>query len=230
MTPNRFILAFLLTGCLSGTFAQSSRLIGGAGFFRFGYARLHQVGQTLDRFTPASPARLGNDFVYVGGEGYARLNKMILGAGGYGMARRGYASATYHAEPFSGGGYLSVGRILVDSRRFWLYPMAGAGVAVVGLSQSQQQGQVVRESSVMLSSINLQLGAGADWLVAAFTEGDSYGGLLLGVRAGYQLSPLSSGWQTTGEVTSPDRPRYATNGYFVTLTIGMGGFRSVPAK
>jgi hypothetical protein len=100
----------------------------------------------------------------------------------------------------------------------------------VGLSQSQQQGQVVQESSVMLSNVNLQLGVGADWLVAAFGEGNGYGGLLLGIRAGYQLSPLSGGWQTTGEVTAPDRPRYATNGYFITMTIGMGGFRSVPTN
>ncbi|WP_080236806.1 hypothetical protein [Spirosoma rigui] len=230
MIPLRLILTLLLTGCVTATRAQAPRLVGGAGFFRFGYARLHQVGQTLDQFTPASSAPLGNDFVYIGGEGYARLNKLILGAGGYGMARQGLASATYHAEPFSGGGYLSVGRILVDSHRFWLYPLAGAGVAVVGLSQSQQQGQVVRESSVMLSSVNLQLGVGADWLVASFGEGNGYGGLLLGLRAGYQVSPLSAGWQTIGDGTPPDRPRYATNGYFVTMTIGMGGFRTVSAS
>lgn len=75
----------------------------------------------------------------------------------------------------------------------------------------------------MLPNVNAQIGIGADWLVVAFGEG-GYGGLLLGVRAGCQLSPPSSGWRSTGELSVPDRPRYATNGYFVTLTIGVGGF------
>lgn len=78
--------------------------------------------------------------MYVGGEGYARLNKYIVGGGGYGMARRSVNSPTYRAEPFSGGGYLYAGRIIVDSRRFWVYPTVGAGFAVVGLNQSQLQG------------------------------------------------------------------------------------------
>ncbi|MBC8155416.1 MAG: hypothetical protein H7Z72_21215 [Bacteroidetes bacterium] len=218
---NRLCFILLLTGFSPAIFAQP-RLAGGAGFFRFGYASLNRVGQTLDRFTPASG--IGNDFVYMGGEGYARLNKYILGGGGYGMARRSISSPAYHAEPFSGGGYLYAGRIIVDTRRFWVYPTLGVGFALVGLTQSQQQGQTIKESSVMLPNVNAQLGIGADWLVAAFGEGDGYGGLLMGIRAGYQLSPSSSGWRSTGELSAPDRPHYATNGYFVTLTVGVGGF------
>lgn len=160
----------------------------------------------------------------MGGEGYARLNKYILGGGGYGMARRSISSPTYRAEPFSGGDYLYAGRIIVNSRRFWVYPTVGVGFALVGLTQSQQQGQTMKESSVMLPNVNAQLGIGADWLVAAFGEGEGYGSLLMGIRAGYQLSPSSSGWRSTGELSVPDRPRYATNGYFVTLTVGVGGF------
>ncbi|MBC3787989.1 hypothetical protein [Spirosoma utsteinense] len=230
MRTYRFLLTLVLAGYLSSTLAQSPRLSGGAGFFRLGYARLHQVGQTLDQFTPPQLSGIGNDFVYVGGEGYARLDRFILGGGGYGMARRSLSGPGYHAEPFGGGGHLFLGRILVNSRRLWLYPTVGAGVAVVGITQSQQQGQTTRESSVLLPSLNVQFGVGADWLVAAFTEDDSYGGLLLGMRAGYQLSPSSSGWRSTGELVPPDRPRYATNGYFVTLTIGAGGFRRLPPR
>lgn len=219
---NRLYLIILLTGLVSGSFAQAPRLVGGAGFFRIGYANLHRFGQTVDLFTPASG--IGNDFVYVGGEGYARLNKYIFGGGGYGAARRSVSSPTYHAEPFSGGGYLYAGRIILDSRRFWVYPSVGVGIALVGLTQTQQHGQTVKESSAMLPNINAQFGIGADWLVAALGEGEGYGGLMMGVRAGYQLSPSSSGWRSTGELSIPDRPRYATNGYFVTLTIGVGGF------
>lgn len=219
---NRFHIIILLIGFSTGVFAQAPRLAGGAGFFRFGYANLNRVGQTLDQFTPASG--IGNDFVYVGGEGYARLNKYIFGGGGYGAARRSVSRPTYHAEPFSGGGYLYGGWIIIDTRRFWVYPTVGVGVALVGLTQTQQLGQTIKESSVMLPNINAQFGIGADWLVAALGEGEGYGGLLMGIRAGYQLSPSSSGWRSTGELSVPDRPRYATNGYFVTMTLGVGGF------
>lgn len=76
----------------------------------------------------------------------------------------------------------------------------------------------------MLPLFNAQLGIGADWLVAALSEGEGYGGVLIGIRAGYQFSPSSSGWRSSGEMSVTAPPRYATNGYFVTLTIGVGGF------
>ncbi|MPR31869.1 hypothetical protein [Salmonirosea aquatica] len=57
-----------------------------------------------------------------------------------------------------------------------------------------------------------------------FGTGENYGGLLLGIRTGYQLSPMSSAWRTSGEVTVTDHPRYATNGFYFTLTLGAGGF------
>ncbi|GAB4033145.1 hypothetical protein [Spirosoma gilvum] len=218
------VLALLLLVESSTALAQSAKQYGGAGFFRIGYANLHQIGRTLTQISPSLPSTSGNDFVYVGGEGYARLDKLILGAGGYGMARRSFGSSTYYAEPFCGGGYLYVGRIVVDKPSFWLYPLAGIGGTVVGMTQRQLQGTTTTESSVMLPNINVQLGVGADWKVATFGDYDTYGGVLLGLRAGYQMSPYSTGWQTTGDLLGTDRPRYATNGFFVTLTVGIGAF------
>ena len=61
-------------------------------------------------------------------------------------------------------------------------------------------------SSAMLSNVNVQIGIRADWLVVAFGEGEGYGGLLLGVRAGCQLSPPSTGWRTIG--TGPSTLRH----------------------
>ncbi|MBO0935422.1 hypothetical protein J2I47_02565 [Fibrella sp. HMF5335] len=226
----KMLLPFLfLTTCLSPTLAQTGRVTGGAGFFRMGYASLHRVGQTLDQFSSTGQYGLSNDFICIGGEGYARLNKYILGGGGFGMMAHGMGSPTYHAEPFGGGGYLYAGRLVVDTHRFWLYPTAGAGLTVIGLTQRQQIGTSTQESSVTLPNVALQVGVGADWMPVAFGEGDGYGGLLLGMRAGYQISPSSSGWQSTGDVPS-DRPRYATNGFFVTMTIGVGGFRYAQPK
>lgn len=226
----RLLLTLLWAGYSLLSQAQSPELYGGAGFFRLGYANLHRIGQTLDQFTTVSHVPIGNDFVYVGGEGYARLNKYVLGGGGYGMARHNSATATYRAEPFSGGGYLYIGRVVVDSRRFWLYPTIGAGMAMIGLTQREQQGQLIQESTVMLPSLNAQLGIGADWLMAAWGDQQRYGGLLMGIRAGYQFGPASSGWRSTDEVLLSDRPRYAVSGFFVTLTVGVGAFRRFSAK
>ncbi|QIP15132.1 hypothetical protein G8759_22160 [Spirosoma aureum] len=210
--------------------AQNTSLYGGAGFFRLGYGNLHQIGQTLAQFTPTQPASSRNDFVYMGGEGYARLDKYILGGGGYGMAQRSISTPGFYASPFSGGGYLYLGRIVVNTRRFWLYPMAGAGMTVVGMTQRELLSSGLQESSVMLPTVNAQFGLGADWLLAAFGEGDTFGGALLGLRAGYQISPYSSGWQTTGDRIIADRPSYSTRGFFVTMTIGVGAFRYVRTK
>ena len=97
-------------------------------------------------------------------------------------------------------------------------------MSIGGLSQRRYVGPVTQESSVMLPSMNLPVGLGADWLRVPFHDGETTGGLLLGLRAGYQLSPTMSDWQQTGNWMGYDRPRYATNGYFLTLAIGIGGF------
>jgi hypothetical protein len=219
------LLPFLfLTTCLVPALAQTPGVTGGAGFFRMGYASLNRAGQTLDQFSRTGQYGLSNDFTCIGGEGYARFNNYIFGGGGFGMRSRSLGSPTYHAEPFGGGGYLYLGRIVVDSPRFWLYPTGGLGLTVLGLTQYQQVGGAIQKSSVALSTVSLQLGVGADWMPLGIDEGGSYGGLLLGLRAGYQISPSSSGWQSIGDVPS-DRPRYATNGFFMSMTIGIGGFR-----
>lgn len=224
---NRFraLLLVYLLACTSPLLAQHPGLHGGAGFFQVGYGRLFHFSRTLSAFAPATSGLAGNDFISLGGGGYARLNKAIVGGGGYALIRQGAQQTGYRAEPFGGGGYLYAGRILVDTRRFWAYPMAGAGVSVVGLTQYQQQGQTVRESSVLMPGLSLRLGVGADWLVVAAGDETSHGGLMLGLRAGFQFSPASSGWRSSGDVLATDRPTYATNGFFVTLAIGAGGFR-----
>lgn len=220
------LLFFLLS--LHTSYGQRAACYGGAGFVRVGYANLHQVGQALSTFTSPSLAPLGNDFLCVGGEGYARLNKYIVGGGGYGMARRSVSTNGLHAEPFSAGGLLQVGRILVDHRRFWVYPSVGVGFSVIGLTQYEQgpTGERLRESNVLLPNINVHAGVGADWLAVAVdgNDGKSYGGLLIGFRLGYQLSPLIANWHSSETMPAPDGPRYATNGYFVSVTIGAGGF------
>ncbi len=217
----------LLTISYTEVQAQESAIYGGAGFFRLGQASLHRFGEVAGYFAPAQHSTIRNDFVYLGGEGYARINRNIFGGGGYAMASQGINGTSYRAEPFSGGGYLHYGRIVLDRRRFWLYPTIGAGVAMVGLTQSQTQAQANDEYTVMLPNFNAQLGIGADWVALPMGAGENFGGLLLGIRAGYQLSPMSSAWRTTGEVGVAERPRYATNGFYVTLTLGAGGFHQV---
>ncbi|CCH53930.1 hypothetical protein BN8_03064 [Fibrisoma limi BUZ 3] len=218
----------LLLFWLPLSYGQTTTTYGGAGSFRIGYANLHQVSRVLAPFTPPTLAPLGTSFVCIGGEGYARLNKYLIGGGGYGMARRTLALNTIHAEPFSGGGFLQAGRIILDQPRFWLYPTLGAGFSAIGLTQYEQAptGEHLNERTVMLTNVNVHLGLGIDWLAVRVDSDDRerYGGVLIGLRLGYQLSPLVSNWQGDDGGMAREEPRYATNGYFVTLTIGAGGF------
>jgi hypothetical protein len=227
---NCFYNTLLILVSLFGSYSygQQAARYGGAGFFRIGYANLHQVSKAFSAFTPPSLPSSGNDFVCVGGEGYARLNKYLVGGAGYGMTRRSVSQNSLHADPFSAGGLLQVSRIIVDHRRFWVYPSVGAGFSVIGLTQYELSptGERQHESTVMLPNVNFHVGIGADWLAVSVDDDDrnGYGGLLLGIRIGYQVSPLLSNWRSDEQTTVQSGPRYATNGYFVTMTIGAGGF------
>lgn len=218
----------LLLGLSLYSYGQQSARYGGAGFFRAGYAQFHQVSRALESFTPTTMTPLGNDFLCIGGEGYGRLNKYIIGGTGYGMVRRSVVRNSIHARPFSGGGFLHVGRIVVDQPRFWLYPSVGLGFSMIGLTQYEQDpsGQRLHESSVFLPNVNVHVGIGADWLAVPIggDYGKQSGGILLGVRVGYQLSPLTANWRGDEPAQGREEPRYATNGYYVTLTLGAGGF------
>ncbi|RIV19832.1 hypothetical protein DYU11_23180 [Fibrisoma montanum] len=226
MKPTVACCLFFLC-CLSRSYGQPATY-GGAGSFRIGYASLHQVSRVFAQTAPATLAPLGTAFVCMGGEGYARLNKYIVGGGGYGMARRPLTRNTIHAEPFSGGGFLQAGRILLDQPRFWLYPTLGAGFSAIGLTQYEQTptGEHLNERTVLLTNVNVHLGLGIDWLAVRIDSDDRerYGGVLIGLRVGYQLSPLVSYRQDDDLGLVEPEPRYATNGYFVTLTVGAGGF------
>ena len=72
---------------------------------------------------------------------------------------------------------------------------------------------------------SFDIGLNADYLLSKSSASDRrFGGLLLGLQAGYHISQQSSSWRDNENNRLPNLPAYSNKGYYVTLAIGGGGF------
>src|SRR5690606_18642493 len=136
----------------------------------------------------------------IGGGGGSFINKFYFG--GYGEAHIGpSASNQLYKNKMSGGqGLVKVGYTLVHKESFVLYPTFGAGGGGTTLKVDTGP-KYVEDPDLLLQPgtrlhtgyMLLKLGLDGDIFIGPKTS--TSGGLVLGLSAGYQLSPLVGRWE-----------------------------------
>ena len=72
---------------------------------------------------------------------------------------------------------------------------------------------------------SFDVGLNADYLLSKSRTTDRrFGGVMLGLRAGYHISQESSGWRNDDNDQLSNLPAYTNKGYYVTLATGGGRF------
>ena len=118
------------------------------------------------------------------------------------------------------------GRIIAENDHSWLYPSVGAGASIIQLTTYDKvSGNEENIQEKTLVSPSFDAGINADFLLSKinYKEGYYYG-WMLGFRAGYRASFNSNNWQDEQVVKPYDKPYYANNAFYVTITIGGGSF------
>lgn len=206
--------------------ADAQRIKGGAGFVKVGVANASGAGTVFDQLAPTGVSGFSDQFYLLGGEGYYRTGHIVLALDGHIGAQNVRSSGINNGEGFTYVGHAKVGLIVNQGARYWIYPTVGLGTAALAMTTYTKIGSdVENRQNRYLYRPSFEIGLNADYLLSkSRTTDQRFGGLLLGLRAGYHISQQSSSWRNDANDRLPNLPAYANKGYYVTLTIGGGRF------
>lgn len=238
--PSRLVLGsliFLALGALAPVNAQDtdssdrqeSRRVrsGGAGFFSIG-ANFADIGPLNRRLDAAGYPTFSSEMVSVGGGGYGITKSgLMIGGEGHGLVTgdAGFQGRTVSVS--AGYGLFTLGYAAYSEHNFRLSPQVGLGGAGLALdiesSGAENFNDVLenpnRSATVGTASMVVSLGAGAEY---HFRRAGEKGGFLIGLRAGYLFSALTSDWKLD-ESSLGNGPDATISGPFIRLVIGGGG-------
>jgi len=205
-----------------------------------GYLLIGGVGLDLDGINGSLGAQgfseIGGETFSMGGGGHVLLGRWLLGAEGFGLFPResDTPGGEWQARISGGGGLVNVGYTVVRAGGTSVYPMLGIGAGGLTLQMTEQgrptfddvMASPGRGSTLTRVAMLVQPAVGLDHLVRVREVDGMLAGVVVGVRAGYTFSPVTSPWylDTMRLAGSPDQ---GMEGAFVRVMIG-GGTRRLP--
>jgi hypothetical protein len=218
-----FVLAFSAISIVTN--AQFTR--GGGGAFTVGM-QMWPVDE-LKAFAPDGPTISTNSFS-LGGYGYWQFNDWIFGFKGAGIYGSEKLDDNYSYRMT--GGYFAVdfGYKVVNSNKFFVYPLIGIGWGGVGYNISEKFSldlanpdatkPVIYGGEYSWSNVVFDVGVRIEQLFGVRSDENGSGGGLVGIEVGYMFSPSSSDWRTSTNATINNAPEYSLNGLYARVVIG----------
>lgn len=225
----------LLLLCAQGASAQPAfdleAFKGGKVYYQPGFSFLNTgpLNQTLEGngFGAYSPF-----FIAQGGGAHLVLDKILIGASGFGLNGFTATSTQGNSLQISGGyGLFNLGYLIWSEGGFSLYPMLGIGSGSVKINSNQPLNTLLglstsnQVSTLESSQVVLDFGLGADYLVDFNADPEHQSGVLVGLRLGYTLIPSPAQWVANGQAVGGRLPELNTQGFYLGLTLGAGSIR-----
>ena len=231
-------MAVLITaGILSANMLSGQTLnpvveeIGGMGYSIFGRSFL-DLKDFNAKLESNGYSAITENFFSVGGGGHGIIkNKFIIGGEGHSLLGGGTTVGTYENSLIINYGFLDFGYIIYSVGELRLYPLIGLGGGGMKFKISEKLTSLSfddildtpdRNSEISKSSFLLNLAFGLDYLLKFAEDEKGRGGMLLGLRAGYCVSPFKSNWNM-GEIEISGVPDLGFTGPYIRLMIGGGG-------
>ena len=223
MKPGKLILILLLWLPLT-SLGQPVR--GWAGFLFGGQSvwpgSAHAVQQQSQLFQTVGHDR----YTLFGAEAYFRINNWLVGVNASALVNQRASGAGVYPviESSASNAHLWVGWVAWQSKRAKVYPSIGPGVNSFNINSTRNNGSI---ATAALDGFAIDFGCTFDWQVIQPTTNITISeGPMLSVRAGYRLTTGSKEWHGDGTKPTTISPsRYAPRGFYITLGVGMGGFR-----
>ena len=219
------------TGTHPSVSEESGKPYGGVGFFSVGGMILDHRGMN-DAFAAHGRPELPSTLLTFGGEGYFRVNRVLIGFEGFGALPRSASSATHETSVSGGGGFFDVGYIVTSWENLAVFPILGIGGGGMSYNLARRApasfDQVLddpaRGATLSTGGFMGQLALGIDYYM--FGKGTSpkeVGGGVVGLRIGYATQLLPRGnWSLFGAEVDGG-PKVGFGGPFLRLVIGGGG-------
>lgn len=205
---------------------------GGAGGFWVGYGTFDI--EDLQVFVPTDFPTLSNNFLLFGGGGYGNYNNFLLGGSGQGLIGKEESTDSLSASVNAGMGFLNLGYMVVHNEDFRLFPMVGIGFGGVTMHLAENGvltpetivAKPGNETQISQGGLMLDFSASVELMLFKEQQRDgSWGGMMLGLTAGYLLSPQSNDWSYTGGEINGG-PDFGLSGFYARLSIGGYGYEA----
>jgi hypothetical protein len=209
---------------------------GGKGYFMIGWSAL-DLQPLNDALVVGGYPAITEDFLSLGGGGHAVLGRLVLGAQGHGYLPQSEDAAlalgNYRTEVVAGAGFVDLGFLLWSRGGASFTPLVGLGGGGIQLDIRELSaptfGQVLaqpgRRSTLTTGGFLIDLGASFDWILdRGRVHGVGHGGPLVGLRAGWVLSPFTGQWELNGQDIAGG-PELGLTGPYLRFMFGGGGYR-----
>ncbi|MFC5412468.1 hypothetical protein ACFPMF_24300 [Larkinella bovis] len=220
-----FFSVLLVTFLFGGSRVYPQAVRGHLVYFQMGYLNAPQAGPVAQTFAPDWFPRLNDHFIYSGGEGWLRFNRLMAGLAATALTAHPVSAQQTRVDRVGGIGQLKLGYVLFDNRQWLCYSSVGQGFSSVMLTVNSAGSKPV---TWMLPSHTTDVSVHLHTLLARPRPADekTAQGLGLGLHLGYVISARSSLWQQIPDGNLLQlKPTYAMNGFYVTLTIGGSRFQ-----
>jgi len=227
------LVLFVLFSSNSFAQTQTKGSSGGMGYFAIGLTTF-DIDDLNARLTALGYPEFSSGFISIGGGGHAIINKFVIGGEGH-VLTGDEESATINSQPFKtsltgGYGLIHFGYLVYSNSSLNVYPLLGAGLGGITFKIAENSApsfeQILNDPkrSVELNygGMIATLSVNLDYIIKLKETEDGFGGIIIGLQAGYMFAPFTNDWKMDEHDISGG-PAVGLNGPFVRITIGGGG-------
>lgn len=199
--------------------------IGGGGAFSLGYYTIDNSPLVGLSSTGTS---VSNGAMTFGGNGYFQFDRLVIGAKGYGMVIQDVEDDNYVYSSGGGSFMVELGFKIWHKDSYSIYPYWGAGFIGYGTTQSQKgdldfttnPNPSLNAQSYGWSSVAFDVGFRYEQLINPKEFCGQKGGMYLAFEAGYQYTPETRDWKTSGGGDIKGAPDFSLGAFFAKVSIG----------
>jgi hypothetical protein len=205
----------------------------GMGYFMLGYD-MPDIGALNSALKTAGYPTFSDKFVTLGGGGHSFIRRFLLGGEGHAMVGEDQSvtlNETEYKVSFNGGyGFFDIGYAVISTPRFHVYPFLGIGGGGYTLRITKNDKPTFdsvmvnpgNNSNLSIGGLMLQFGIGVDYFLPMSEREDGVGGPMIGLRAGFLLTPIKGDWFLE-DIEILGGPHLGIKGPYVRLMLGGGG-------
>jgi hypothetical protein len=176
-------------------------------------------------------SEIPDNFFSVGGGGHGIINnRFIIGGEGHSLLGGKATSGNYTSSIYVIYGFFDLGYVVYSINDFRVYPLLGIGGGVMNLKITERLTSLsiddvldnpLRGVEISTGGLLLDLALGMDYLLKFGGDEKGRGGMILGLRAGYTISPFKGSWKMD-EIEISGAPEIGITGPYIRLMLGGG--------
>jgi len=225
------IISFLWANFTQGQKIKATSIeSGGMGYSILGKSFIN-LGDLNSHLESRGYTAMSDNFFTVGGGGHAIMgNRWIIGGEGFSLLGDDVTGNNHKQSITIGCGFFNLGYVVYSIHDLIVYPMLGIGGGGMSFKISEDISSVTfdnilddpeRNTEITTSEFLLDLGGGISYLLSFGKDETDMGGMFIGIRGGYMISPFRGDWMLD-DIEITGAPDMGIKGPYIRIMIGGG--------